>query len=138
MEVWGLGPVVADAIMCDFMCIFRWPVLKILQITLAPIVLLLSTAVHVVKLAGYLRWRSGDRIQLWHQRAPGRKWEGCTTPGREKGGSMYRPQGHTTAQVSEPGLLLQRDCKIAAENATSIPRSSLEVNLPVFHTILYG
>ena len=47
---------------------------------------------------------------------------------------MYRPQGHTTAQVSEPGLLLQRDCKIA----TSIPRSSLEVNLPVFHTILYG
>ena len=103
-------------------------------ITLAPIVLLLSTAVHVVKLAGYLRWRSGDRIQLWHQRAPGRKWEGCTTPGREKGGSMYRPQGHTTAQVSVPGLLLQRDCKIA----TSIPRSSLEVNLPVFHTILYG
>ena len=47
---------------------------------------------------------------------------------------MYRPQGHTTAQVSEPGLLLQRDCKIAAEYATS----SLEVNLPVCNTILYG
>ena len=45
---------------------------------------------------------------------------------------MYRPQGHTTAQVSEPGLLLQRDCKIAAENATSI----LLVNLPVLYTIL--
>ena len=81
----------------------------------------------VVELAGYLRWRSGDRIQLWLMRHLGES-------GRREGGSMYRPQGHT-AQVSRPGAkrlakVLQKKCHQDSQGWDEPPYCFSLFNLP--------